>query len=211
MQKRLTPKQVSQIVAEVERLSQQRQSEIEIEELQQILQELNLPDDLLDEAIMQVYRKQALDNQKKRNRWIIGGVATVVLSAGAAVFFVQQQHYSALEGISVYDSRIGFKRNDPAANVKEINRQNSPEVFYNVTLKDAPVGKQLKLGCNWLDPNRQIAHQNSWKTKTITKEVWNTHCRYQFKENDPTGKWIVQITLGDMGDKVIQGKQFVVQ
>ena len=63
MQQRLTPEQVSQIVAEVERLSQRRQSEIEVEELQQILQELNLPDDLLDEAVMQVYRKQALDNQ----------------------------------------------------------------------------------------------------------------------------------------------------
>lgn len=210
MQKRLTPKQVSQIVAEVERLSQRRQSEIEIEELQQILEELNLPDDLLDEAMTQVYRKQALDNQKKRNRWIIGGVVTVVLSAGAAIFFVQQQYYSALERISVSDSRIGFKRNDPAA-VKEINRQNSPEVFYNVTLENATVGKQLKLGCNWLDPNRQIAHQNSWKTKTITKKVWNTHCRYQFKENDPTGRWIVQITLGDMGDKVIQGKEFILK
>ncbi|NJL78481.1 MAG: hypothetical protein HC917_05830 [Richelia sp. SM2_1_7] len=73
MEKRLTEKQVSQIVAEVERLSQQRQSEIEVEELQQILQELNLPDDLLDEAVMQVYRKQALDKQKKTQSLDNGG------------------------------------------------------------------------------------------------------------------------------------------
>ncbi|MEO0935310.1 MAG: DUF3859 domain-containing protein, partial [Cyanobacteria bacterium J06641_2] len=91
MQQRLTPKQVSQIVAEVERLSQRRQSEIEVDELQQILRELNLPDDLLDEAVMQVYRKQALDNQKRRNRWIIGGVVAVVIGAIAAAFFMQKQ------------------------------------------------------------------------------------------------------------------------
>jgi hypothetical protein len=207
MEKRLTQKQVSQIVAEVERLSQRRQSEIEVEELQQILQELNLPDDLLDEAVMQVYRKQALDNQKKRNRWIVGGVMAVVLGAVAATFFVQQQHDSALARIEVYDSRVGFRSND-STNVKEINRQKTPEVFYNVTLQDAPVGKQVELGCNWLDPQREIAHQSIWKTKTIGKEVWNTYCRYQFKENAPTGNWIVQMTLGD---EVIQSKQFVVK
>ncbi|MGF1673961.1 MAG: DUF3859 domain-containing protein [Rivularia sp. (in: cyanobacteria)] len=207
MEKRLTEKQVSQIVAEVERLSQRRQSEIEVEELQQILQELNLPDDLLDEAVMQVYRKQALDKQKKRNRWIIGGVLAVALSAIATTFFVQQQHNSALERIAVYDSRVGLRQND-SASVEEINRQNTPSVFYNVTLQDAPVGKELELGCNWLDPSRQIAHQSNWKTKTISKEVWNTHCRYQFNDNVPTGNWIVQMTLGD---EVIISKNFVVK
>ncbi len=207
MQKRLTQKQVSQIVAEVERLSQRRQSEIEVEELQQILQELNLPDDLLDEAVMQVYRKQALDNQKKRNRWIIGGVMAVVLGAVAATFFVQQQHYSALARISVYDSRVGFRRND-SNHIKEIERQKTPEVFYNVTLQNAPVGKQVELGCNWLDPSRQIAHQSIWKTKTIAKKVWNTHCRYQFKQNASTGTWIVQMTLDD---EVLESQQFLVK
>ena len=195
MQQRLTPEQVSQIVAEVERLSQRRQSEIEVEELQQILRELNLPDDLLDEAVMQVYRKQALDNQKKRNRWIIGGITAVVMGAVAATFVMQQQQQQALKGIS-YDGRLGFRPND-SASLEEIERKNTPEVFYNVTLRDAPVGKQVKFGCNWLKPNREIAYKNSWKTKTIATDIWNTHCRYKFKENDATGKWIVQITLDD--------------
>lgn len=207
MQKRLTPKQVSQIVAEVERISQRRQSEIEVEELQQILQELNLPDDLLDEAVMQVYRKQALDKQKQRNRWIIGGAMAVVLSAVAATFFLQRQHQQTLERISVYDSRVGFRRND-SVSVEEIDRQRTPEIFYNVTFKDAPVGTQVELGCNWLDPKRQIAHQNSWKTKTISKEVWNTHCRYKFNENVAPGNWIVQMTLDD---DVITSNKFIVK
>lgn len=207
MQQRLTQKQVSQIVAEVERLSQRRQSEIEVEELQQILHELNLPDDLLDEAVMQVYRKQALDNQRKRNRLIIGGVLAVVVSAIAATFFMQQQQQQALARINVYDSRIGFRRND-FVNVEEIERQKTPEVFYNVTLQDVPIGKQVALGCNWVDSNRKIAHQNSWKTKTISKEVWNTHCRYKFNENVPPGNWIVQMTLDD---DVISSNKFVVK
>lgn len=207
MQQRLTPEQVSQIVAEVERLSQRRQSEIEVDELQQILRELNLPDDLLDEAVMQVYRKQALDNQKKRNRWIIGGITAVVLGAVAATFFIQQQQQQALARINVYDSRVGFERND-SVSLQEIDRQKNPEVFYNVTLQDAPLGKQVELGCNWVDPDREIAHQNSWKTKTISKEVWNTHCRYTFKENVSPGNWIVQMTLDD---EVITSNKFVVK
>ncbi|MGB3653305.1 MAG: DUF3859 domain-containing protein [Rivularia sp. (in: cyanobacteria)] len=207
MQKRLTQKQVSQIVAEVERLSQRQQSEIEVEELEQILQELNLPDDLLDEAVMQVYRKQALDKQKKRNRWIIGGVVAVALSAVAATFFVQQQQQQELARIKVYDSRVGFRRND-SVSVEEIDRQKTPEIFYNVTLQDAPVGKQIELGCNWVDPSRQIAYQNSWKTKTIAKEVWNTHCKYKFNENVPAGNWLVQMTLDD---EVITSNKFVVK
>ncbi|MEO1429090.1 MAG: DUF3859 domain-containing protein [Cyanobacteria bacterium J06633_8] len=192
----MTTKQVSQIVAEVERLSQRRQSEVEVEELQQILKELNLPDDLLDEAVMQVYRKQALDKEKKRNGLIIAGVLTVVVGAMVATFFMQQQHKSALENIEFSQSRIGFRGND-SVNLKEVERQNTPELFYNVTLQNAPVGKQVELGCNWLKPNREIAHQNSWKTKTIATEVWNTHCRYKLKEDDATGKWFVQMTLND--------------
>jgi len=214
MQQRLTPEQVSQIVAEVERLSQRRQSEIEVEELQQILRELNLPDDLLDEAVMQVYRKQALDNQKNRNRWIIGGITAMVLGAVGATFFMQKQQQQAqkqqqqaLARINVYDSRVGFGRND-SASLEEIDRRKNPEVFYNVTLQDAPLGKQVQLGCNWVDPNREIAHQNSWETKTISKEVWNTHCRYTFKESLPPGNWLVQMTLDD---EVITSNKFVVK
>ena len=207
MQQRLTPEQVSQIVAEVERLSQRRQSEIEVEELQQILRELNLPDDLLDEAVMQVYRKQALDNQKNRNRWIIGGITAVVLGAVGTTFFMQKQQQQALARINVYDSRVGFGRND-SASLEEIDRRKNPEVFYNVTLQDAPLGKQVQLGCNWVDPDREIAHQNSWKTKTISKEVWNTHCRYTFKESLPPGNWLVQMTLDD---EVITSNKFIVK
>lgn len=207
MQKRLTQKQVSRIVAEVERMSQRRESEVEVEELQQILEELNLSEDLLDEAVMQVYRKQALDKQKQRNCWIIGGVVAAVLSAAAATFFVQQHWEQALARVKGYNPRIGLRPND-STSLEEISRKKAPEVFYNVTLEDAPVGKQLELGCNWLNPSREIAYQSGWKTKTINKEVWNTYCRYQFNENVPTGKWIVQMTLGD---RVIQGKEFFVK
>jgi hypothetical protein len=207
MQKRLTQKQVSQIVAEVERLSKRRQSEIELEELQQILNKLNLPDDLLDEAVMQVYRKQAIDKQKKRNSLIIGGVLAVSVSAIAATFFMQQQQQQALEDIDFSNSRVGFRPND-SVNLEEIYRKKTPEVFYNVTLEDAPVGKQVELGCNWVNPSREIEHQNSWKTETINTKLWDTHCRYKFNENVPPGNWMVQMTLGD---EVKTSNRFVVK
>jgi hypothetical protein len=135
-------------------------------------------------------------------------VLALVVGAIAATFFIQQQQQQALERIKVDDSRISFRRNDFANIIEPIERRKAPEVFYNVTLKDVPLGKQIALGCNWFDANREIAHQNSWKTKTINKELWNTHCGYKFNENVPAGNWRVQMTLDD---EVIISNSFVVK
>ena len=78
-----------------------------------------------------------------------------------------------------------------------VDSQQNPEVFYRVTLQDAPVGKKLSLGCDWINPNGEISHQNSYQTKQINKEVWPTYCRYQFNPSSPVGKWHVEMYLGD--------------
>jgi transcriptional regulator of met regulon len=68
MNNRLTQAQLSQIVAEVERLSQRRDDELEPEQVKQILQELSLPPELFDEALVQLRRREALAVQQRRNR-----------------------------------------------------------------------------------------------------------------------------------------------
>lgn len=77
MENRLTQAQLSQVVAEVERLSQQRETELNREQVKEILQELNLPSDLLEDALLQLRRREALDRQQRRNRLIVAAVVAI--------------------------------------------------------------------------------------------------------------------------------------
>lgn len=68
MTQRLTQEQLSQIVTEVEGLQVRREAELDQQQIREILQELNLPPELLDEALIQLNRRQALEVQQRRNR-----------------------------------------------------------------------------------------------------------------------------------------------
>ena len=58
MSDRLTDEQLGKIVAEASRLSQQ--NELDTEQVKQVLTELNLSPDLLDDAMVQLQRREAL-------------------------------------------------------------------------------------------------------------------------------------------------------
>lgn len=194
MTTRLTQEQLKQIVAEVERLSQRRDAEIESEQVKEILQELNLPPELLDEALMQLRRREALEVQKKRNRAIMAGVAAVFLMAIGSTIFFMQQNQQALSRVVGERDRITFAQDD-GGNLTTISRQNRQELFYRVTLKDAPIDQKLTLACNWIDPNGEIAKQNRYQTQKIDRPVWDTHCRYTIGNAAPTGNWQVKMFL----------------
>jgi hypothetical protein len=99
MTQRLTQEQLSQIVTEVEGLQVRREAELDQQQVKEILKELNLPPELLDEALIQLNRRQALEIQQRRNRWITSGVVAVIVVAMSAtgfayastIFFMQQQ------------------------------------------------------------------------------------------------------------------------
>ena len=195
MNNRLTETQLTQIVGEVGRLSQSREAEFDSEQVKQILQELNLPPELLDEALVQLRRREALEIQQRRNRSIAAGaIATLVVATLGPTVFIQQNQ-QALQNVSTVQSQISFESG--GSSLSEINRQASPQVYYRVTLKEAPIGKQLSLRCDWIDPSGEVLHQNQWQTRTIDKAVWPTHCRYQFNPAAATGNWKVQMSLGD--------------
>ena len=207
MENRLTQTQLTQIVAEVQRLSNLREAELNSAEVTQILQELGLPPELLDEALIQLQRREALAQQERKNRWIAGGVAAVAVGTIAFTGFFIQQSRQALDRVSVQQNRITSVQDD-GANLTVISRQNNPKIFYRVTLKDAPIGKKLSLSCDWIDPSGQVVKQNRYETSTIDKSIWNTQCRYQIGTAAATGNWQVKMFLEN---RVIGSKSFEVK
>ncbi|MBE9106194.1 DUF3859 domain-containing protein [Nostoc cf. edaphicum LEGE 07299] len=194
MTQRLTQEQLSQIVTEVEGLQLRREAELDQQQVREILQELNLPPELLDEALIQLNRRQALEVQQRRNRWITSGVVAVVVVVIASTIFFMQQQSSTLSRVSTQQDRITLTQ-DNGGDLKTISRQTNPEVLYRVTLKDAPLGKKLALSCNWIDPSGQIVKQNNYQTREINTSVWDTQCRYIINPTATVGKWKVQMFL----------------
>ncbi|MEH2201835.1 DUF3859 domain-containing protein [Nostoc sp.] len=192
MTQRLTQEQLSQIVTEVEGLQVRREAELDQQQVREILQELNLPPELLDEALIQLNRRQALEVQQRRNRWIASGVvALLIILSASTIFFIGQQN-SVLSRVSAQQDRITLVQNT-GGDLKTISRQTNPEVFYRVTLKDAPLGKKLALSCNWIDPSGQIVKQNKYQTREINTSVWDTQCRYTINQAATIGNWQVQM------------------
>ncbi|WP_421655996.1 DUF3859 domain-containing protein [Leptothermofonsia sp. ETS-13] len=182
MNNRLTQEQLGKIVGEVERLSQQRQNEVDREQMVQILQELNLPPELIDEAMIQVQRRDALAVQQRQTRRLIVGIAACLAVAIGGIAFWSQQNQQTLARVAVQQDRITLTQDD-GSNLTTVSRP--AEVVYRVTLKDAPVGKKLDLSCDWIGLGDQVLKQNRYQTKEITTPVWNTQCRNTIAANAP--------------------------
>lgn len=196
MKQRLTQVQLKQVVAEVQRLSERQQAELDAEQVRDILQELNLPPELLEEAVLQLYRREALVEQQRRNRWIVGSVIGSIVLLLLGVTLLTQPQQQMLARVMADRDRLTLAQDD-GGDLSAVLRQASDEVFYRVTLSDAPVGQKLSLSCNWIDPSGQIVHQNRYQTKEITTSVWNTVCRHTIGSAAPVGTWKVQMLLGD--------------
>ena len=194
MDTRLTQTQLAQVVAEVGQLSQQRDEELSTEQVKQILQELNLPDDLLDDALVQLTRRDALAKQQKRN-WIIGSAIAITLIGGIAAATVFHQQYQQQIGrISATQNRITLTKNSQT-NVEEIDRQKNPQVFYQVTLKDVPLGDRLHLTCDWVNPTGQVVRQSNYQTQPIEQPFWTTYCFHRIDSGSTVGTWQVKMSV----------------
>jgi hypothetical protein len=206
MNQPLNQEQLNQIIAEVQGLQLRQEAELNQQQVKEILQDLNLPPELLDEALIQVRRKQALQVQQSRHKLIgLGVAAAVIMSIGLTVFFHQQKS-SLLANVSAQQDKITLKSNNE--NLKNISRQANSELVYRVTLKDAPIGKKLNFSCDWIDPNGQVVKQNNYQTREIKTSVWDTFCRYSINPTTPVGNWQVQMLLE--GRKISEAT-FVVQ
>lgn len=196
MNNQISDEQLQKIIAEVQQLSKQQEEELSREQVKDILQQINLSPDLLDEAMIQISRKEALAKQQKRKLWLGLGLIIVIIGGISLIFQFSQTKQASLAQINVYESRLTLS-NDNGENFNSIDKQTNPEIYYRVTLQKAPMGEKLNLQCDWIDPNGNIAHQNNYETKTIDKEIWKTFCRNQFGETSLLGKWEVEMKLGD--------------
>jgi hypothetical protein len=184
MKSQLSEKQWNQVVAEVTRLAQERdddQSRRAITE--QVLQELQLPTDLIDDALQQVRYQEALAKQRRQRMWL--GMAGAVL---LLVLLVSVWTWSSNRSASL--ARI-------TADAGQVTRSAGQEALYRVTLRDVPLGEQLEMSCNWFDPTGKVFHQSRWETRDTNKEVWETQCRCRIGNEAPKGTWKVEMKLGD--------------
>lgn len=207
MNERLTQTQLAEVIAEIEQLSQRRDAELNREEVKEILQELNLSPDLLDDALVQINRKQALKVQQRRNRLITGGVVAVLVGAIALGTLFFQNRQQTFARVSTSGSRITLAQ-DKGSNLTTIDRQMSPKVYYRVTLNEVPVGEKLSLTCDWIDPSGKVVHQSRYQTREVDKSVWQTNCFYQLGTGMSAGNWKVQMSLDG---RIISSTSFTVK
>ena len=196
MNQRLTQEELAQVVFELEKMRSRTENELTREEVEDILRELNLSPDLLDDALMQLRRKQALKAEQRRNKLIAVGVVVSLVMIIGFWLFSSQEYKMAIAKVQVQQDRITLGK-DKGTNFKVIERRNGAKVVYRVTLKDAPIGKRLDLSCNWINPNGDIIKQNRYQTRNITTSIWNTRCRYTLSSSAPIGNWQVQMLLND--------------
>jgi hypothetical protein len=133
------------------------------------------------------------------------GLVAVLLVAGVIYSVIERDDW--LAGVSVRDARITLGEAVPEA-VNEVSKDQSPEVFYHVVLRDVPRGWPLELDCEWQDPNGKVARRNHYRTRFIHMTTWATHCRQRFVSTSVPGEWHVQLR---MGHRVLSSSAFLLR
>lgn len=196
MEQRLTQAQLEQLIAEVQQLEQRHEAELETEQVREILRELNLAPEFLEEAMVQMRRRKALAAQQRQRRLLIGGVVGAIAFLLIAWTLFTHNQQQTLARVIAQSDRITLAQDD-GGNLTKISRQADRQIFYRVTLSNAPVGQKLSLSCNWIDPSGKIVYQNRYQTQEITTPIWNTFCRHNLNSASPSGTWKVQAFLGN--------------
>lgn len=207
MKTQISEKQWNQVVSEVTRLAQERDEVTTQREITtEVLQELNLPTDLIDEALQQVQYREALAKQRRQRIWalVVSGILAALLVISLLTW--RSTHNDALQKIQAQSGRV-TREIDNGANTQTITRDGQ-DVFYRVTLRDVPLGEKLNLSCDWIDPTGKIVTQNRWETRDTNKAVWETHCRCRIGNSAPSGNWKVQMKIGE---RVISAGDFKVE
>jgi hypothetical protein len=207
----LTESQVARVVEEVTRQAQLREVDqrqtLERKQVEQILDELKLPTELLDPAMRELERRdddekvqaqyaEELAARKRRTFWLVGTVAAVVLVIILVVgAFVQSRSRALADIAAPQPGRI--TRSDGVGGALGSVTRDGSEIYYQVTLERVPLDRSLSMKCNWIAPGGRIVKQNSWQTGATDKTVWPTHCRTTFDPSAPAGTWTVEMLLND--------------
>ncbi|GEM_PF-298611 len=203
MGEQMTQDQIGKVVAELTRLDQEREDRererLDREQVAEVLKELNLPVELLDDAMEQLRRREAMEiaerKARKKKRRIITAIITAVMAVILLVSISMWRHSAAMSRITAGQARI-TRATDDGGSLQTVTRDGQ-EVFYRVIIRDAPVGESLTLTANWIDPNGNLFRQNRFETKTIDKSAWPTFARLQLGQAALKGTWKVELLVGD--------------
>lgn len=199
MEKRLTQEQLGQVVAEVTRLAQEREdfekATLDRNQMAQVLKELDLPVDLIDDAMEQVRRREALERERRKRRKLITIGVGVLMLLLLLIGFRIYQRSTVFDHMNTDQARITRLQDDGGSLQTVLS--SGEDVVYRVTLKDVPIGESLSLTCNWIDPTGRVFHQNRYTTRTTDKPVWPTQCKCQIGAAAEKGTWKVEMLLGD--------------
>ncbi len=132
------------------------------------------------------------NQQEGRKIILVGAAALLLLAGGYYLFGGRGEKLSRMSVSDAHVTQLGAAGNP----VTEINRGEAPEVFYQVVLRDVPLGDRLLLNCEWVDPSGQVARHNRYRTNYIYKSTWPTHCREHFGPASLAGEWHVRLLLG---------------
>jgi hypothetical protein len=125
--------------------------------------------------------------------WLAVALVVLVLGGGVAWYFFSRRD-SALDAVTATEGRLTLAKDD-GGKLKVVDRRQKPELWFRVTLDDAPLGKALPLTCEWVEPGGKIAHRNRFQTKEITHNPWQTHARHRLGADAPVGTWTVRLLL----------------
>jgi hypothetical protein len=137
----------------------------------------------------------AEDQPRRRGCVWVLVVLLVLALAGGGVWYYFDRKAQALAGVTAPASRFTLEKDD-GGNLKTVNRRTRPEVWFRVTLENAPTDQKLDLTCEWVDPRGKVVQRNRFQTKTITRTTWPTHARCRIAADAATGTWTVRLLLG---------------
>lgn len=202
---RIDSQKLNQAIAEIQKISQAQEDTLTIEQAREIVRELNLPDELLEEALVQVKRQEARKEQARLNFMVTAWVLVMLGIGISGTFWWQQRQAQNLNQVVAQTSGVVLESqpNQPVTTVSPPS-----EVVYQVTLTNAPIGQRLDMACDWQNPQGEVVRQNRYQTKEITKSVWVTRCKHQIGMGAPSGTWQVTMYLGN---RAIARNSFVVK
>ena len=129
--------------------------------------------------------------------WVRGLILLVLLvGIGAAIFVAVSapDRAASLAGLTAVESRLTLDL-DNGRRLMSVDRHSNSEVWYRVTLTEAPIGSKLTVHCDWINPVGQVVHQNQYQTRVIDKKRWPTHARYRIGPESPVGTWTVRLSI----------------
>ncbi len=202
----LTQAQLAQVLAEVDRAAQINDAELDPEQVKQILHTLSLPDDLVEDAIVQIQQHQLRIQKQQRHRIVIFTIVAMIAGLIATIAVVYQKQQNKIARIEALQDTV--TRQDAATPVSQFDRQKDAEIFYRVTLKNVPINDRLRISCRWNDPSGQTAYQSRYQTEEIPRSPWTTVCNAPFTSQSQMGTWNVKLFVEE---RSISEQPFVVK